>query len=546
MKRRSQAPPEAPSGERSEPNGILPVERTAGKALTHQEAEELLMRMVGLLSAGHQAANVAVEAQSHQAEARYRALVEQIPAVTFMAPLDGSTSALYVSPQIEELLGFSAREWLDEPFLWFRQLHADDQARWTQDFARSCFSGERFRAEFRFLARDGRVVWVHGEAKLVTDDNGTPLFLHGVAFDITERKRAEEATLAAYEEIRRLKDRLHADNVYLQEEIKRKCNFGEIVGHSAAIQKVLDQVEQVAGTSATVLLLGETGTGKELLARAIHSISPRRARPMLMVNCAALPATLVESELFGREKGAFTGAFARQIGRFEQADGSTLFLDEIGELPLEVQVKLLRVLQHGQFERLGSTRTLSADVRIIAASNRDLETMVTEGRFREDLFYRLNVFPIRLPPLRERPEDIPSLVWAFLNEFGRTMGKTIDSIPHATMEALRRHSWPGNIRELRNVIERAVILAQGSVLHVELPSRSNATAIAPALSREVEEEETPAAELTLDEMQRRHILAVLQKTGWRVSGKNGAAAILGLKPTTLESKMAKLGIKRKR
>jgi PAS domain S-box-containing protein len=545
MKRRSQAPPEVQSGECSEANGTPPIDRLAGTTLTHQEAEELLMRMFGLLSAGQTAAQATVGAQPHGAEARYRALVEQIPAVTFMAPLDGSSSELYISPQIEELLGFSAREWLDEPFLWFRQLHPDDQTRWTQDFARTCFSGERFRAEFRFLARDGRVVWVHGEAKLVTDDNGAPLFLHGVAFDITERKRAEEATRAAYEEIRRLKDRLHADNVYLQEEIKRKCNFGEIVGHSPAIQKVLDQVEQVAGTSATVLLLGETGTGKELLARAIHSISPRHARPMLMLNCAALPATLVESELFGREKGAYTGAFARQIGRFEQADGSTLFLDEIGELPLEVQVKLLRVLQHGQFERLGSTRTLLADVRIIAASNRDLERMVAEGWFREDLFYRLNVFPIRLPPLRERPEDIPPLVWAFLNEFGRTMGKTIDAIPHATMEALKRHPWPGNIRELRNVIERAVILAQGPVLQVELPSRSNATAMTPALSQRVEGAEAPADDLTLDEIQRRHILAVLQKTGWRVSGKNGAAAILGLKPTTLEYRMAKLGIKRK-
>ncbi len=318
--------------------------------------------------------------------------------MTFMAPLDGSTSELYVSPQIEELLGFSAQEWLDDSFLWYRQLHPDDQVRWAESFAHTCFSGERFRAEFRFLARDGRVVWVHGEAKLVMDEHGAPSFLHGVAFDITERKRAEEATLAAYDEIRRLKDQLQADNVYLQEEIKLKCNFGEIVGQTPAIQRVLHQVEQVAGTSATVLLLGETGTGKELLARAIHSGSPRRARPMLTLNGAALPATLIESELFGHEKGALHRRMARQIGRFEQADGSSLFLDEIGELPLEVQVKLLRVLQYGQFERLGSTRTLSADVRIIAASNRDLETMVKQGRFREDLFYRLNVFPIRLPP----------------------------------------------------------------------------------------------------------------------------------------------------
>jgi PAS domain S-box-containing protein len=497
--------------------------------------------MAGLLSGGQRAANGAVESQPHRAEARYRALVEQIPAVTFMAPLDGSTSSLYVSPQIEELLGFSAREWLDEPFLWFRQLHPDDLAWWTEDFARSCFTGERFRAEFRFLAMDGRVVWVHGEAKLVTDDNGTPLFLHGVAFDITERKRAEEAAAAAYAEIRRLTERLRADNEYLQEEIKLKYNYDEIVGQSAAIQRVLHLVEQVAGTTATVLIHGETGTGKELLARAIHNRSPRRARPMLTLSAAALPSTLVESELFGREKGAYTGALTRQVGRFEQADGSTLFLDEISELPLDVQVKLLRVLQHGQFERLGSIRTLSADVRIIAASNRDLEKMVQEGRFREDLFYRLNVFPISLPPLRERTEDIPLLVWAFVQEFGRSMGKSIASVPRPTLETLKRHPWPGNIRELRNVIERAMIVTQGPVLHVELPSQSVVTPHSP---RREEEGAAPADGLTLDETQRRHILAVLQKTNWRVSGKNGAAAILGLKPTTLESRMTKLGIKR--
>jgi PAS domain S-box-containing protein len=513
--------------------------------LTHREAEDLLARMTGLLSARHAAGNGDAETPPHRAEARYRALVEQIPAVTFMAALDGSTSELYVSPQIEELLGFSAQEWLDQPFLWYRQMHPDDQARWIEDFARTCFSGERFRAEFRFLSRDRRIVWVHGEAKLVTDDTGAPLFLHGVAFDITERKRAEEAAAAAYEEIRRLKDQLQADNAYLQEEIKLKYNYDEIVGMSAAIQKVLFQVEQVAGTTATVLILGETGTGKELLARAIHDRSPRRNRPMVTLTAAALPSTLVESELFGHEKGAYTGALTRQIGRFEQAAGSTLFLDEISELPLEVQVKLLRVLQHGQFERLGSPRTLSADVRVIAASNRDLEQMVEEGQFRGDLFYRLNVFPLRVPALRDRTEDIPLLVQAFAKEFGRTMGKTVASIPRATMEALKRYPWPGNIRELRNVIERAMIVTQGPVLQVELPFLSGGRPIVPGLSPPNGVE--PLAEangLTLAESERKHILAVLQSTGWRVSGKNGAAAILGLKPTTLESRMAKLGIRR--
>jgi PAS domain S-box-containing protein len=543
MKPTSQAPQGVDPKDSRHANGSSPP---PGKTLTHQEAEELLVRMAGLLSAGQRPTGGAVESQPHRAEARYRALVEQIPAVTFMAPLDGTTSSLYVSPQIEELLGFSAREWLDEPFLWFRQLHPDDQARWTEDFARSCFTGERFRAEFRFLARDGRVVWVHGEAKLVTDDSGIPLFLHGVAFDITERKRAEEAAAAAYAEIRRLTDRLRADNEYLQEEIKLKYNYDEIVGRSAAIQRVLHQVEQVAGTTATVLIHGETGTGKELLARAIHNRSPRRDRPMLTLSAAALPSTLVESELFGREKGAYTGALTRQVGRFEQADGSTLFLDEISELPLEVQVKLLRVLQHGQFERLGSTRTLSADVRIIAASNRDLEKLVREGRFREDLFYRLNVFPISLPPLRERTEDIPLLVWAFVHEFGRSMGKSIAAVPRATLETLKRYPWPGNIRELRNVIERAMIVSQGPTLQVEMPSPSAATFTPPLSPNREEEVAAPPAGLTLDETQRRHILAVLQKTNWRVSGKNGAAAILGLKPTTLESRMAKLGIRRGR
>jgi PAS domain S-box-containing protein len=527
-----------------------------GKTPTQAEAETYLARMAGSLSGSNALVELASlmlsaksatargngETQLHLAEARYRALVEQIPAVTFMAPLDGSTSELYVSPQIEELLGYSAEEWLEDPLLWYRQMHPDDQAHWSEKFAKTCFTGEKFRADFRFLSRDGRVVWVHGEAKLVMDDNGTPLFLHGVAFDITEQKRAEEAKLAAYDVIRRLKDQLQADNVYLQEEIKLKCNFGEIVGETHAVKRVLQQVAQVAPTSATVLVLGETGTGKELVARAIHSGSQRRSRPMLMFNGAALPATLIESELFGHEKGAYTGAMARQIGRFEQADGSTLFLDEIGELPFEVQVKLLRVLQYGQFERLGSTRTLSADVRIVAASNRNLETMVKQGKFREDLFYRLNVFPIHLPPLRERAQDIPLLAQTFIKEFGRTMGRRIDSISPSTMEALIRYPWPGNIRELRNVIERAIIVSQGPTLEIELPPPSNGAASPAAVTPD----DSPyAEELTADEVQRRHILTVLQKTGWRVSGKNGAAAILGLKPTTLESRMAKLGIKRK-
>jgi transcriptional regulator with GAF, ATPase, and Fis domain len=303
---------------------------------------------------------------------------------------------------------------------------------------------------------------------------------------------------------------------------------GPIIGRSPALRNALLQGEQVARASATVLLLGETGTGKELLARAIHAQSPQHARPMVTLNCAALPATLVESELFGREKGAYTGALTQQAGRFELADGSTLFLDEIGELPPEVQPKLLRVLQDGRFERLGSTTTIHVHVRIIAATNRALEPAVQAGKFREDLYYRVSVFPIRLPPLRERREDIPLLVWAFVKELAPAMGKKIESVPRTVLEALQRYDWPGNVRELRNVIERAMIVCPGPVLHAEVPQATGPTA----------EDQTLAA------VERRHIRTVLDRTGWRVSGPHGAASILGLKATTLESRMAKLGIKR--
>ena len=292
------------------------------------------------------------------------------------------------------------------------------------------------------------------------------------------------------------------------------------------MKKVLTEAEQVAGTDSTVLLLGETGTGKELLARAIHSMSLRKDRPLVTVNCAALPPTLIESELFGREKGAYTGAMTRMTGRFEIADGSTLFLDEIGELPLELQSKLLRVLEEGKFERLGSTKPLHVDVRIIAATNRDIEQEMKDGKFRRDLFYRLNVFPIVIPPLRERPDDIPLLVRAVVNEFQKKMGKEIESIPKKTMEALQSYSWPGNVRELRNLIEHAMILSKGKTLDIHVPNRASS--------------ETEAAG-NLEDVERKHMVAVLEKTGWRIAGQGGAAEVLGLKRTTLQAKMKKLG-----
>jgi formate hydrogenlyase transcriptional activator len=343
------------------------------------------------------------------------------------------------------------------------------------------------------------------------------------------RQRTERALREGFREIEALKDRLERENLYLQDEIKLLVEHTEVKGQSLAIKRVLSQAEQVARTDSTVLILGETGTGKELLARAIHNLSGRKGRPLVTVNCASLPLTLIESELFGREKGAYTGALTAMAGRFEIADGSTLFLDEIGELPLEVQSKLLRVLEEGNFERLGSTKTLHVNTRIIAATNRDIAQDVKEGRFRRDLYYRLHVFPIEIPPLRKRPEDIPLLVQAFVREFQKRMGKEVESIPKRTMEVLQSYAWPGNVRELKNVIEHAMIMSRDKTLVVHLPKLTAS-----------ETESTS----NLEDMERRYIVGVLERTGWRASGRGGAAEVLGLKRSTLVSKMKKLGISR--
>jgi formate hydrogenlyase transcriptional activator len=316
---------------------------------------------------------------------------------------------------------------------------------------------------------------------------------------------------------------------YLRRDNNKYFDTGQIVGRSAALRHVLDQVQQVAVTDATVLLVGETGTGKELFASRVHALSVRHGRPMVRVNCAAIPATLVESELFGREKGAYTDATSRQIGRFEMADRSTIFLDEIGDLPADVQVKLLRVLEERQIERLGSPKSISVDTRIIAATHRNLEERIEAGSFREDLYYRLNVFPIQVPPLRNRPEDIPDLVWRFVDEFSPALGKHIDEIPRDNMAALQSYPWPGNIRELRNVIERAMIVATGPRLTMTIPKQSM-----PSISRSVK----------LADVEKEHIRTVLEAAGWRIRGNGGAADRLGLRPTTLETRMAKLGLHR--
>ena len=336
----------------------------------------------------------------------------------------------------------------------------------------------------------------------------------------------------AYRQIEELKDKLNKEKLYLEDEIRTEYNFEEIIGESAALKRILKQVETVAPTDSTVLIQGETGTGKELIARAIHSLSKRRERTFVRINCAAIPTGLLESELFGHERGAFTGAIAQKVGRFELAHGGTLFLDEVGDVSLELQSKLLRVLQEQEFERLGSNRTIRVDVRLVAATNRDLAQMVTDKQFRSDLYYRLNVFPITAPPLRARPEDIPLLVRYFAQKYARLMSKRIETIPTGAMTALAKYHWPGNIRELENLIERSVILSQGPDLHVPLGELK-----APATSAH-------NGVATLEAAEREHIQRVLRETNWVIGGSSGAATRLGMKRTTLQSKIRKLGISR--
>ena len=343
--------------------------------------------------------------------------------------------------------------------------------------------------------------------------------------------QAEQEVHKLQAEVRRLRESTSTDRLQARDQVHIDQQYESIIGKSNAIRRVISQSEQVASTESIVLLSGETGTGKELVAQLIHDLSPRRGKRIVKVNCAALPPNLVESELFGRERGAYTGAMTREIGRFELAHQSTIFLDELAELPMELQAKLLRVLQAGEFERVGSPKPIRVNVRVIAATNRDLKRAMSEGKFREDLYYRLNVFPIEIPPLRERCEDIPMLVWAFVAEFANAMGKTIESIPQASMEALQRYGWPGNVRELRNVIERAMIVSGGSTLEVAVP-----TSPAPLAGKD--------GPLNLTELERQHILEVLRRTHWRIRGVGGASELLGVKATTLEARMARLGISR--
>jgi formate hydrogenlyase transcriptional activator len=400
-------------------------------------------------------------------------------------------------------------------------VHPEDRAKLDAAFEVSLEKGTPASVEYRVVMADGRVKVVEERWKVFHDGQGRAARLVGTCQDITDRKRMEK-------ELRKAKERLTEEKLYLEHEIDTELGFEEIVGQSKVLKAVMENVTKVAGSDATVLLLGETGTGKELVARAIHRLSRRAGNAFIKTNCAAIPSGLLESELFGNEKGAFTGAISRRIGRLELADKGTLFLDEIGEISLALQPKLLRVLQDQEFERLGGTQTLKTDFRVIAATNRDLGASVRQHEFRSDLYYRLNVFPILLPALRERREDIPILVEHFVQKIGRRMNKSIKSIPKKTMDAFVEWNWPGNIRELENFIERSMILTTGSVLAAPL--------------RELQIVGDLKSDDTLKSKEREHILRALRASRGQVSGLHGAAARLGLKRTTLQSKLKSLGI----
>ncbi len=488
------------------------------------------------------------EIELTEAELKYRTLADFSSDWEYW--LDAKRGFRYISPSCAEITGYTQEDFAKNSLLLREIMLPEDRDLWDEHWWGCHKARQAGSMEFRIVRPDGRVVWLNHVCRPIRDSQGEYLGVRVSNRDVSQRKAAEEALAKALAEIESLKERLERENIYLQDEIKNQHDFDGIVGQSEMLRITLQKISLVAGTGANVLLLGETGTGKELLARAIHDRSSRRTRPLVKVNCAALPGSLIESELFGHVKGAFTGALSDKIGRFELANGGTLFLDEIGELDPDLQAKLLRVLQDGEFERIGSAQTIRVDVRLIAATNRDLHDALREGGFRPDLYYRLSVFPIELPPLRARREDIPLLVWHFITTKQRRLGKAIDNVPREVMDQLVNYDWPGNVRELENVIERALILSPGPTLVLSESLRG-----AQPRPRPRPEPRHPvtaggatvAASNTgsLAEIDRAHIVAVLDECGWKVKGPGNAAERLGLKPSTLRFRMKKLGIQRR-
>lgn len=513
-------------------------------ALSFMIVETLLIAFLLISRARQRRAEAERERFSQLDKSEHRRLdevVSNVPGLVWESRIspDGITrSEHFVSQHVHKMLGYSVEEWMSEPRFWLKIIPEEERAETLRLNDAIFASGTDGVVQHHWRTKDGRLLWVEAHLSVIVDDNQVPVGLRGVTLDISERKAAEEGLRNALVEVEQLKDQLQRENVYLREHVELKHEFEEIIGETEEIKYVLFKIQQVAPTHASVLIQGETGTGKELVARAIHHASPRKDQPMVKINCAALPANLIESELFGHEKGAFTGALTRKIGRFELADGATLFLDEIGELPLELQVKLLRVLQEGEFERLGSSQTRKVDVRIIAATNRNLKTEVQNGSFREDLWYRLNVFPITVPPLRQRKSDIALLVNFFVNQANRKLGRIVKTVSPQTMETLENYYWPGNVRELANVVERALINSSGTVL--KLADKLDADLVQEAMNGNGHYQ--PLSKL--EDVERDHMIAVLEACEWRIEGTSGAADVLGLNSSTLRSRMNKLGIKR--
>lgn len=444
------------------------------------------------------------------------------------------------SEEVYRIFGLSPQEVEPSYEAFLASVHPDERRKVGQANQESIsYPGKPYSTEYRVVRPDGTERFVQARADVLFDQNHKAVRMIGTLQDITERKRAEEELKKAFEEIKKLKEQLEAENIYLRQEIVPESNLANIVGQSDAIRYAQFRIQQVARTKMTVLLTGETGTGKGLFATALHEASDRKGKPFVHVNCAGLPPNLIESELFGREKGAFTGASHRQIGRFELADHGTIFLDEIGDLPPALQAKLLKVLESGEFERLGSPRTIKVDVRIVASTSRNLEDELETGRFRPDLFYRLDVFPITIPPLNKRIDDIPLLVKFYMEKFRKSYRKEVTTVSEQTMKTLQNYEWPGNVRELINVIERAIILSDGPVLELTEEMASQ-----PSLTYQKELLNRATGRRSLAELERETIIRTLRETGWKIEGPAGAAASLRMNPSTLRARMKKLGIKR--
>jgi PAS domain S-box-containing protein len=486
-----------------------------------------------------------VEEALRDSENIYRAIGESIEYGIWICAPDGRN--IYASDSFLKLVGLTQKQCSD--FGWGDAMDPDEAKRAIAAWKECVRKKGVWDVEQHFRGVDGKIHPVLARGVPVMNDRGEIIRWAGINLDISHIKRTEDELQKAYDEmgqrveertaklntalseIKTMKENLEAENIYFRQENKMKHQFENIIGQSDGLKYVLYRVQQVAPGDTTVLILGETGTGKEMIAAAIHNMSPRKEKPLITVNCAALPGNLIESELFGREKGAFTGADSRRMGRFEIANGSTICLDEIGEMPLELQGKLLRVIQHSEFERLGSSQTIKVDVRILATTNRNLEEEVRQGRFRQDLYYRLNVFPITVPPLRLRKDDIPLMAEAFVERYSRKLGKKITKIKDETIKELQDYPWPGNVRELESIIERAVILCPGPILQL-------------ADKLEISSPSLKSAMRTLEDTERSQIITILMETKWRIEGKDGAAAILGIHPSTLRARLHKLEIAR--